>query len=173
MTLTPASPDPSQALIRTAGTTDRPRGRSQQPANHSLTGFIHFSVATESIIFFASSPAYAGLKLLLAQLAPPWRGGLGVAHALALPRRLLSVQRGTIALGRWFLIAATFWGFRCLLVCWSMAMGTVFLYGQAVGEVGLGLSFWHHQAASSALASTLSRVPRPAMWASGVLLDGR
>lgn len=49
---------------------------------------------------------------------------------------VLVSSSGTIALAEWFLARGNLWGFRAFWLL-SMAMGTVFLYGQAIEWAGL------------------------------------
>lgn len=140
MTLTPASPDPLSGLDQNAGPTDGHASGHSSHANHSLTGFIIF-LCSESIIFFAFFTGYAVLKLSSLNWLPPGVEGLEWRTPLAYTAVLVS-SSGTIALAEWFLNRGNLWGFRAFWLL-SMAMGTVFLYGQAVewaGQLGKTLA---------------------------------
>ncbi len=107
-------------------------------ANHSLTGFIIF-LCSESVIFLAFFSAYAVLKLSALQWLPPGVEGLEWRTPLLYTGVLVS-SSGTIALAELFLGRGRLWGFRAFWVL-SMAMGAIFLYGQAQEWIGLDFGF--------------------------------
>ncbi|NQV11139.1 MAG: heme-copper oxidase subunit III [Cyanobacteria bacterium] len=134
MTLTPASPEPLSGLDQNAGPAAGHASGHGSHANHSLTGFIIF-LCSESIIFLAFFTGYAVLKLSSLNWLPPGVEGLEWRTPLAYTAVLVS-SSGTIALAEWFLARGNLWGFRAFWLL-SMAMGTVFLYGQAIEWAGL------------------------------------
>jgi cytochrome c oxidase subunit 3 len=106
-----------------------PEGHAAAHANHSLTGFIIF-LCSESVIFLAFFSGYAVLKLSALQWLPPGVEGLEWRTPLLYTVVLVS-SSGTVALAEHFLSRGQLWGFRAFWLL-SMAMGAVFLYGQAI-----------------------------------------
>ncbi|MBC1261476.1 heme-copper oxidase subunit III [Synechococcus sp. BSF8S] len=112
-----------------------PQGHGAAHANHSLTGFIIF-LCSESVIFLAFFSGYAVLKLSALQWLPPGVEGLEWRTPLLYTVVLVS-SSGTVALAERCLSRGKLWGFRAFWLL-SMAMGAVFLYGQAIEWRSLG-----------------------------------
>ncbi len=101
---------------------------------HNLTGVIIF-LCSESVIFLAFFAGYAVLKLS----SPVWlpAGVEGLEIRAPLINTIILVSSSFVA---WFaevqLKRGSLWGFRALWLL-TMAMGSYFVYGQAVEWLGL------------------------------------
>ena len=107
-------------------------------ANHNLTGFIIF-LCSESVIFLAFFSGYAILKLSALNWLPPGVEGLEWRTPLINTAVLVS-SSGTIVLAEHFNGKEKLWLFRGFWLL-TMAMGSYFLYGQAVEWSGLQFGF--------------------------------
>ena len=107
-------------------------------ANHNLTGFIIF-LCSESVIFLAFFSGYAILKLSALNWLPPGVDGLEWRTPLINTAVLVS-SSGTIVLAEHFKGKEKLWLFRVFWLL-TMAMGSYFLYGQAVEWSGLQFGF--------------------------------
>ncbi|MCX5944792.1 MAG: heme-copper oxidase subunit III [Cyanobacteria bacterium] len=107
-------------------------------ANHNLTGFIIF-LCSESVIFLAFFSGYAILKLSALNWLPPGVDGLEWRTPLINTAVLVS-SSGTIVLAEHFKGKEKLWLFRGFWLL-TMAMGSYFLYGQAVEWSGLQFGF--------------------------------
>ena len=106
--------------------------------NHNLTGFIIF-LCSESVIFLAFFSGYALLKLSALNWLPPGVEGLEWRTPLVNTIVLIS-SSGTIVLAEHFKAKENIWLFRGFWLL-TMAMGSYFLYGQAVEWGGLQFGF--------------------------------
>jgi cytochrome c oxidase subunit 3 len=106
--------------------------------NHNLTGFIIF-LCSESVIFLAFFSGYALLKLSALNWLPPGVEGLEWRTPL-LNTIILISSSGTIVLAEHFKAKENIWLFRGFWLL-TMAMGSYFLYGQAVEWGGLQFGF--------------------------------
>ncbi len=112
-------------------------GHASHPS-YTLTGFIIF-LCSESVIFLAFFAAYALLKSTATSWLPPGVEGLEWRTPLQFTVVLVS-SSGTIAVAEHFLGQKRLWVFRAFLLL-TMAMGCVFLYGQASEWSGLSFGF--------------------------------
>jgi cytochrome c oxidase subunit 3 len=112
-------------------------GHASHPS-YTLTGFIIF-LCSESVIFLAFFAAYALLKSTATSWLPPGVEGLEWRTPLQFTVVLVS-SSGTIAVAEHFLGQKRLWAFRAFLLL-TMAMGSVFLYGQASEWSGLLFGF--------------------------------
>jgi cytochrome c oxidase subunit 3 len=106
--------------------------------NHNLTGFIIF-LCSESVIFLAFFSGYALLKLSALNWLPDGVEGLEWRTPL-LNTVVLVSSSGTIVLAEHFKAKENIWLFRGFWLL-TMAMGSYFLYGQAVEWGGLQFGF--------------------------------
>jgi cytochrome c oxidase subunit 3 len=106
--------------------------------NHNLTGFIIF-LCSESVIFLAFFSGYALLKLSALNWLPDGVEGLEWRTPL-LNTVVLVSSSGTIVLAEHFKAKENIWLFRGFWLL-TMAMGSYFLYGQAVEWSGLQFGF--------------------------------
>jgi cytochrome c oxidase subunit 3 len=116
-----------------------PTTASEQPhggehPKHNLTGFIIF-LCSESVIFLAFFSAYALLKTSALNWLPPGVEGLEWQKPLINSIVLIS-SSGTIYLAERAKAKGNLWGFRAFWLL-TMALGSYFLYGQAVEWSGL------------------------------------
>lgn len=116
-----------------------PTTASEQPhggehPKHNLTGFIIF-LCSESVIFLAFFSAYALLKTSALNWLPPGVEGLEWQKPLINSIVLIS-SSGTIFLAERAMGKGNLWGFRAFWLL-TMALGSYFLYGQAVEWSGL------------------------------------
>ena len=107
-------------------------------ANHNLTGFIIF-LCSESVIFLAFFSGYALLKTSALDWLPPGVEGLEWRMPLINSVVLVS-SSGTIYLAERAKARGSIWGFRAFWLL-TMALGSYFLYGQAVEWSGLQFGF--------------------------------
>ena len=105
---------------------------------HNMTGFIIF-LCSESVIFLAFFSGYALLKLSALNWLPPGVEGLEWRTPL-LNTVVLVSSSGTIVLAEHFKAKDNLWLFRGFWLL-TMAMGSYFLYGQAVEWGGLQFGF--------------------------------
>jgi len=120
-------------------TSSVPTTASEQPhggehPKHNLTGFIIF-LCSESVIFLAFFSAYALLKTSALNWLPPGVEGLEWQKPLINSIVLIS-SSGTIFLAERAMGKGNLWGFRAFWLL-TMALGSYFLYGQAVEWSGL------------------------------------
>ena len=105
---------------------------------HNLTGFSIF-LCSESVILLAFFSGYALLKLSALNWLPPGVEGLEWRTPLINTVVLVS-SSGTIVLAEHFKAKDNIWLFRGFWLL-TMAMGSYFLYGQAVEWGGLQFGF--------------------------------
>ena len=105
---------------------------------HNMTGFIIF-LCSESVIFLAFFSGYALLKLSALNWLPAGVEGLEWRTPLINTVVLVS-SSGTIVLAEHFKAKDKLWLFRGFWL-FTMAMGSYFLYGQAVEWGGLQFGF--------------------------------
>jgi cytochrome c oxidase subunit 3 len=105
---------------------------------HNMTGFIIF-LCSESVIFLAFFSGYALLKLSALNWLPAGVEGLEWRTPL-LNTVVLVSSSGTIVLAEYFKAKEKIWLFRGFWLL-TMAMGSYFLYGQAVEWGGLQFGF--------------------------------
>jgi cytochrome c oxidase subunit 3 len=105
---------------------------------HNMTGFIIF-LCSESVIFLAFFSGYALLKLSALNWLPAGVEGLEWRTPL-LNTLVLVSSSGTIVLAEHFKAKDNLWLFRGFWLL-TMAMGSYFLYGQAVEWGGLQFGF--------------------------------
>lgn len=110
----------------------------QEEEDHRLFGFIVF-LLSESVIFLSFFVGYIVYKTTALDWLPLGVEGLEVREPLINTIVLVS-SSFVIYLAERFLRAKNLWGFRA---CWllTMAMGSFFLYGQAVEWGGLPFGF--------------------------------
>ena len=112
-------------------------GHSAAHGGHNLTGMIIF-LCSESVIFLAFFAGYAVLKLSSPVWLPAGVEGLEVRAPLI--NTIILVSSSFVA---WFaelqLQRGRLWGFRALWLL-TMAMGSIFVIGQAVEWHGLAFS---------------------------------
>jgi cytochrome c oxidase subunit 3 len=106
--------------------------------SHNMTGFIIF-LCSESVIFLAFFSGYALLKLSALNWLPAGVEGLEWRTPL-LNTVVLVSSSGTIVLAEHFKAKDKLWLFRGFWLL-TMAMGSYFLYGQAVEWGGLQFGF--------------------------------
>ena len=106
--------------------------------NHNMTGFIIF-LCSESVIFLAFFSGYAILKLSALNWLPAGVDGLEWRTPLINTAVLVS-SSGTIVLAEHFKSKDKLWLFRGFWLL-TMAMGSYFLYGQALEWAGLQFGF--------------------------------
>ena len=106
---------------------------AEHPKNN-LTGFIIF-LCSESVIFLAFFSGYAVLKTSALNWLPAGVEGLEWQKPLINSIVLIS-SSGTIYLAERAMAKGNLWGFRAFWLL-TMALGTYFLYGQAVEWSGL------------------------------------
>jgi cytochrome c oxidase subunit 3 len=111
--------------------------RATQHGGHNLTGMIIF-LCSESVIFLAFFAGYAVLKLSSPVWLPAGVEGLEVRAPLI--NTIILVSSSFVA---WFaelqLQRGRLWGFRALWLL-TMAMGSIFVVGQAIEWHGLAFS---------------------------------
>ena len=105
---------------------------------HNMTGFIIF-LCSESVIFLAFFSGYALLKLSALNWLPAGVEGLEWRTPL-LNTVVLVSSSGTIVLAEHFKAKHNLWLFRGFWLL-TMAMGSYFLYGQALEWGGLQFGF--------------------------------
>lgn len=105
---------------------------------HNMTGFIIF-LCSESVIFLAFFSGYVLLKLSALNWLPAGVEGLEWRTPL-LNTVVLVSSSGTIVLAEHFKAKEKLWLFRGFWLL-TMAMGSYFLYGQAVEWGGLQFGF--------------------------------
>ena len=105
---------------------------------HNMTGFIIF-LCSESVIFLAFFSGYALLKLSALNWLPAGVEGLEWRTPL-LNTVVLVSSSGTIVLAEHFKAKDNLWLFRGFWLL-TMAMGSYFLYGQALEWGGLQFGF--------------------------------
>ena len=105
---------------------------------HNMTGFIIF-LCSESVIFLAFFSGYALLKLSALNWLPAGVEGLEWRTPL-LNTVVLVSSSGTIVLAEHFKAKEKLWLFRGFWLL-TMAMGSYFLYGQALEWGGLQFGF--------------------------------
>ena len=105
---------------------------------HNMTGFIIF-LCSESVIFLAFFSGYALLKLSALNWLPAGVEGLEWRTPL-LNTVVLVSSSGTIVLAEHFKAKDKLWLFRGFWLL-TMAMGSYFLYGQALEWGGLQFGF--------------------------------
>lgn len=104
----------------------------------SSFGFIVF-LLSESVIFFSFFAAYIVYKLTTIDWFPPGVTGLEIREP-AINTVVLVSSSFVIYIAEYFLQKQKLWGFRLFLLL-TMAMGSYFLYGQAVEWSGLSFGF--------------------------------
>lgn len=119
-------------------TPSEPREHSAEHENHNLTGFIIF-LCSESVIFLAFFSGYALLKTSALNWLPAGVDGLEWQMPLINSVVLVS-SSGTIYLAERAKARGSIWGFRGFWLL-TMALGSYFLYGQAVEWSGLAFGF--------------------------------
>ncbi|MFM7235640.1 MAG: heme-copper oxidase subunit III [Cyanobium sp.] len=110
-----------------------PTHGAEHPKNN-LTGFIIF-LCSESVIFLAFFSGYAVLKTSALNWLPAGVEGLEWQKPLINSIVLIS-SSGTIYLAERAMAKGNLWGFRAFWLL-TMALGSYFLYGQAVEWSGL------------------------------------
>ena len=113
-------------------------GHSEGHQKHNLTGFIIF-LCSESVIFLAFFSGYALLKTSALDWLPPGVEGLEWQMPLINSVVLVS-SSGTIFLAERAKARGSLWGFRAFWLV-TIALGSYFLYGQAVEWSGLQFGF--------------------------------
>lgn len=112
-------------------------GSAHQHGGHNLTGMIIF-LCSESVIFLAFFAGYTVLKLSSPVWLPPGVEGLEVRAPLI--NTVILVSSSFVAyFAERQLHRGNLWGFRALWLL-TMAMGSYFVYGQAVEWHGLAFS---------------------------------
>ncbi|ANV86647.1 heme-copper oxidase subunit III [Picosynechococcus sp. PCC 7117] len=106
--------------------------------DHRLFGFIVF-LLSESVIFISFFVGYIVYKLSATDWLPPGVEGLEI-HDPAVNTVVLVSSSGVIYLAERFLHKENLWGFRFFWLL-TMAMGSYFLYGQAVEWQSLEFGF--------------------------------
>jgi cytochrome c oxidase subunit 3 len=105
---------------------------------NNLTGFIIF-LCSESVVFLAFFSGFALLKINALNWLPPGVSGLEWQTPLINSVVLVS-SSGTIYLAERAMAKGNVWGFRAFWLL-TMALGSYFLYGQAVEWSGLEFGF--------------------------------
>ena len=120
-------------------TTPQPMAEhAEAHGGHNMTGFIIF-LCSESVIFLAFFSGYAILKLSALNWLPAGVDGLEWRTPLINTAVLVS-SSGTIVLAEHFKSKDKLWLFRGFWLL-TMAMGSYFLYGQALEWAGLQFGF--------------------------------
>lgn len=114
------------------------QGHSEHEEDHRMFGFIVF-LLSESAIFFSFFVGYAVFKLNATDWLPAGFEGLEVREPFINTVVLVS-SSFVIYFAERFLRRDNLWGFRFFWLL-TMAMGTFFLYGQAVEWMGLPFGF--------------------------------
>jgi cytochrome c oxidase subunit III len=125
--MTTAYPTPSES-----------KEHSGEHEKHNLTGFIIF-LCSESVIFLAFFSGYALLKTSALDWLPAGVDGLEW-HMPLINSVVLVSSSGTIYLAERAKARGSIWGFRGFWLL-TMALGSYFLYGQAVEWSGLEFGF--------------------------------
>ena len=107
-------------------------------AGNSMFGFLIF-LLSESVIFFSFFAGYIVYKTSTANWLPAGIEGLEVREP-AINTVILVSSSFVIYIAERFLHKENLWGFRCFWLL-TMAMGSYFLYGQAVEWQGLEFGF--------------------------------
>ena len=107
-------------------------------AGNSMFGFIIF-LLSESVIFLSFFAGYIVYKTTTANWLPVGIEGLEVREP-AINTVILVSSSFVIYIAERFLHKENLWGFRCFWLL-TMAMGSYFLYGQAVEWQGLEFGF--------------------------------
>ncbi|ANV83550.1 cytochrome B6 [Picosynechococcus sp. PCC 7003] len=110
----------------------------QEEEDHRLFGFVVF-LFSESVIFISFFVGYIVYKLSATNWLPPGVEGLEI-HDPAMNTVVLVSSSGVIYLAERFLHKENLWGFRFFWLL-TMAMGSYFLYGQAVEWQSLEFGF--------------------------------
>ncbi len=105
---------------------------------NKMYGFIVF-LLSESVIFLSFFAAYAVTKLNTTEWLPPGVSGLEIKEP-AINSVILVSSSFVIYLAERALLRHNLWGFRAFLFA-TMAMGSYFLYGQAVEWSSLEFGF--------------------------------
>lgn len=127
--------------MTTAYPTPEPGSETSHAHGHesyNLTGFIIF-LCSESVIFLAFFSGYALLKTSALDWLPPGVEGLEWQMPLVNSVVLVS-SSGTIYLAERAMAKGSLWGFRGFWLL-TMALGSYFLYGQAVEWSSLQFGF--------------------------------
>lgn len=119
-------------------TPSEPKEHSAEHEKHNLTGFIIF-LCSESVIFLAFFSGYALLKTSALDWLPAGVDGLEW-HMPLINSVVLVSSSGTIYLAERAKARGSIWGFRAFWLL-TMALGSYFLYGQAVEWSGLEFGF--------------------------------
>ena len=109
-----------------------------EEGEHRLVGFIIF-LLSESVIFLSFFVGYAVYKTTAIDWLPPGVEGLEVREPLINTIVLVS-SSFVIYIAERYLKKENLWGFRAFWLL-TMAMGSFFLYGQAVEWSGLSFGF--------------------------------
>ncbi|MEB3289998.1 MAG: heme-copper oxidase subunit III [Leptolyngbya sp.] len=109
-----------------------------EEGEHRLVGFIIF-LLSESVIFLSFFVGYAVYKTTALDWLPPGVEGLEVRDPLINTIVLVS-SSFVIYIAERYLKKENLWGFRAFWLL-TMAMGSYFLYGQAVEWSGLNFGF--------------------------------
>ena len=109
-----------------------------EEGEHRLVGFIIF-LLSESVIFLSFFVGYAVYKTTAIDWLPPGVEGLEVREPLINTIVLVS-SSFVIYIAERYLKKENLWGFRAFWLL-TMAMGSFFLYGQAVEWSGLNFGF--------------------------------
>ena len=109
-----------------------------EEGEHRLVGFIIF-LLSESVIFLSFFVGYAVYKTTSLDWLPPGVEGLEVRDPLINTIVLVS-SSFVIYIAERYLKKENLWGFRAFWLL-TMAMGSFFLYGQAVEWSGLSFGF--------------------------------
>ena len=107
-------------------------------AGNSMFGFLIF-LLSESVIFLSFFAGYIVYKTTTANWLPAGIEGLEVREP-AINTVILVSSSFVIYIAERFLHKENLWGFRCFWLL-TMAMGSYFLYGQAVEWQGLEFGF--------------------------------
>ena len=111
---------------------------AEHEADHRLFGFVVF-LLSESVIFFSFFVGYIFFKTNLTDWLPAGFEGLEVREPLINTVILVS-SSFVIYFAERYLHRDNLWGFRLFWLL-TMAMGSFFLYGQAVEWMGLPFGF--------------------------------
>jgi cytochrome c oxidase subunit III len=123
-----------------SGVPEGPRApeHSHDEADNRMFGFLVF-LLSESVIFFSFFTGYGVYKTTALDWLPPGVIGLEV-HEPAINTIVLVSSSFVIYIAERFLHAKNLWGFRAFWLL-TMAMGSYFLYGQAVEWRSLSFGF--------------------------------
>lgn len=125
-------------LDQTLNTASATHAEHHEEGEHRLVGFIIF-LLSESVIFLSFFAGYIAYKTTATDWLPAGVEGLEVREPLINTIVLVS-SSFVIYFAERYLKKENLWGFRALWLL-TMAMGSFFLYGQAVEWAGLDFGF--------------------------------